>query len=47
MVETVGITGLRENSGPDDGTEEPSWDPRFGPLLARRRRFNINYIKSL
>ena len=27
MVETVGITGLRENSGREGGIEEPYWGP--------------------
>ena len=28
-VETVGITGLRENSGRDGRIEEPYWGPSF------------------
>ena len=29
-IETVGITGLRENFGRDDGIEEPYWGPSMG-----------------
>ena len=28
-IKTVGITGLRENFGRDDGIEEPIRDPRY------------------
>jgi len=28
-IKTVGITGLRENFGRDDGIEEPNRDPRY------------------
>ena len=35
-VETVGITGLRENSGRDGGIEEPYWGPsNIYTVLAR------------
>ena len=28
-IKTVGITGLRENFGRDDGIEQPYWGPSF------------------
>ena len=28
-INTIGITGLRENFGRDDGIEEPYWSPSF------------------